>query len=183
MRKCFVVLASPIHDKSTVEEIASTYFKVLKNNIADLEYKGLITDSVKINKLKNYDIIIALVATGGSEQLIINTAFLKKPVILIAHSSMNSLPALLEAKPIVDRVNSKSWALFPLSSQDLEEKIGRIVNGIEKAISLKGLRLGLIGGISSWLVYSRVDPWLVKEKLGIEIIEVPLDEVYDAYNK
>ena len=183
MRKCFVVLASPIHDKSAVEEVASRYFKVLRNNIVDLEYKGLITDSARINELKNYDIIIALIATGGSEQLIIDTAFLKKPVLLIAHSSMNSLPALLEAKPIVDRVNSRSWVLFSLSPQDLEEKISRIVNGIEKAISLKDLKLGLVGGISSWLVYSRVDPWLVKERFGIEIIEVSLDEVYDAYNK
>lgn len=183
MRKCFVVLASPIHDKSAVEEVSSKYLRVLENNIVDLEYGGLITDPARINKLKNYDIIIALIATGGSEQLIIDTAFLKKPVVLIAHASMNSLPALLEAKPIVDRVNSRSWALFSLSPQDLGGKISRIVNGIEKAVSLKDLRLGLVGGISSWLVYSRVDPWLVKEKLGVEIIEVSLDEVYDAYNR
>lgn len=183
MRKCFVVLASPVHDRSAVEEVSSKYLRVLKNNIVDLEYGGLITDSTRINELKSYDVIIALVATGGSEQLIIDIASLKKPVVLIAHASMNSLPALLEAKPIVDNVNSRSWALFSLSPQDLEGKISRIVNGIEKAVSLKGLRLGLIGGISSWLVYSRVDPWLVKKRLGIEVIEVPLNEVYDAYNR
>ncbi len=185
MKKCFTALASPIHDKDIVNSIINELFlKLSKKN--KLVNKGLIThrDGV-LEGLSECDVIVALVVTGGSEELIIEASMLGKPVIFIAHSSMNSLPALMEAKPLAERINNKIWSIYldenrPNASL---EYLLRIMKGIEVASSLNNYNLGLIGGISSWLVYSRVDPIIVKQKLGINIIDVSLDEIYEKYNK
>ncbi len=185
MKKCFIALASPIHDKKAVKSIIERVLPVLLQNIT-LQDKGLVTDKELVRReLDECDIVVSLVVTGGSEELIIETGMTGKPVLFLAHPTMNSLPALLEAKPLVEEINGKSWFMY-VSEENIEElsaRISRIINGIELALAIKNLNLGLIGGISSWLVYSRVDPVTVKKKLGVDIVYVPLDEIYRLYAK
>lgn len=180
---CFAQLASPIHDKQLVSKIVDDYKNVLERKIK-IHDKGLITsvDVVK-TRLKSCDIVVALVVTGGSEQLIIETGIQEKPVMYIAHKSMNSLPALLEAKPIVDKINSKSWSIFALTPEEAVDKVSRVVNGVKAALTLRGKRLGLIGGISPWLVYSKVDPLAVKEKFGVVVEYIALNELIEEFKK
>ena len=47
---------------------------------------------------------------------------------------------------------------------------------------LIGMRLGVIGAPSDWLISSIASPVAVKQKLGIEIVNIAIDEVVDAYN-
>lgn len=42
---------------------------------------------------------------------------------------------------------------------------------------LKGCRLGVIGQPSDWLISSTVEPAIVKEHLGIELVDIPMDEL------
>ncbi len=186
MRRCFVSLASPIHDKVLVNNVIGRILSKINSGVElELVNKGLITDKQKISLLlAECDIIIGLVVTGGSEELIIETSALRKPTIFIAHPTMNSLPALLEAKPLAEELNSKVWSIY-LDVEKNPETISRLaktIRGIEVALSLYNYNLGLIGGISPWLVYSRIDPITAKKKLGINIVEVPLEEIYKTYN-
>lgn len=183
MKKCFIALASPIHNEKMVSDVIE---KILSNLLEDivLQDKGLITSKEVVPyRLNECDIIISLVVTGGSEELIIETGMIGKPVLFLAHPTMNSLPALIEAKPLAERVNDRIWSIY-VSDKSLHEEskhIAKIIKGIELALALKNLKLGLIGGISPWLVYSRTDPFLVKKKLGINIVNISLDEVYRLY--
>lgn len=40
----------------------------------------------------------------------------------------------------------------------------------------------MIGAPSDWLISSIASPVAVKQKLGIEIVNIAIDEVVDAYN-
>ena len=42
-------------------------------------------------------------------------------------------------------------------------------------------RLGVIGKPSDWLISSNVDYSLVKEKFGIELVNIPLKELIEEY--
>lgn len=180
---CFIQLASPIHDKQLVSKIIENYKNALEKKIK-INDKGLITSTDAVGtSLKNCDVVIALVVTGGSEQLIIEAGFQGKPIIYIAHKFLNSLPALLEAKPVVDSINSRSWFIFTTVPDKAVDKASRILKGIRAALTLRGRRLGLIGGISPWLVYSKVDPLVVKKKLGIIVEYITLNELIEEFKK
>ncbi len=186
MKRCFVSLASPIHDKVLVNNVIGEIFSKINSGVElEIVNKGLITNKQDISlQLADCGIIIGLIVTGGSEELIIETSALGKPTIFIAHPTMNSLPALLEAKPLAEELNNKVWSIY-LDVEKNPKTIGQLVKtirGIEAALSLYNYNLGLIGGISPWLVYSRVNPITVKKKLGINIVEVPLEEIYKVYN-
>ncbi len=185
MRRCFVSLASPIHDKVLVNNVIGRILSKINSGVKlGLVDKGLITDKQKISlQLTECDIIIGLVVTGGSEELIIEASALRKPTIFIAHPTMNSLPALLEAKPLAEELNNKVWSIYfdVEKTSKVMNRLAKIIRGIEVALSLYNYNLGLIGGISPWLVYSRIDPITAKKKLGINIVEVPLEEMYRVY--
>ncbi len=49
--------------------------------------------------------------------------------------------------------------------------------------SLVGLRIGVIGTPSSWLIASNVDYLLAKRRWGIEYLDIPLERIYDVYDR
>ena len=48
---------------------------------------------------------------------------------------------------------------------------------------LNGTRYGIIGQPSDWLISSAADPKAVKAKLGIDLIEVPIEELIEGVGK
>ncbi len=185
MKKCFVALASPVHDKEMVNEVVEKILSSLLENTV-LQDRGLITNKKLISyKLNECDIIVSLVVTGGSEELIIETSMIGKPVLFLAHPTMNSLPALIEAKPLAEKANDKIWSIYVSDKKihEVSKHITRIIKGVELALTIKNFNLGLIGGISSWLVYSKTDPIIVRKKLGINVVNISLDDVYRLYTK
>lgn len=49
--------------------------------------------------------------------------------------------------------------------------------------SLFGMRIGVIGTPSSWLIASNVDYLLAKRRWGVEYTDVSLDRIYEYYNQ
>ena len=48
---------------------------------------------------------------------------------------------------------------------------------------LQGLRLGVLGDPSDWLIASDADPDVIREELGIELVGIPMPAVQDAVAK
>ncbi len=181
VKTCFIQVASPIHDKSLVSKIIEKYDTWLSKQISYTNL-GLTTRKEELeDKLKDCDIILSLVVTGGSEQLIVRSAAIGKPIVYVAHPYMNSLPALLEAKPVAEELNSRVWAFLVKNGDDVK-RIAKTVKGIYAALAIKGKRIGVIGGISPWLVYSIVDEKSLLKKMGIELVNIDLEEVLREYN-
>ena len=124
-----------------------------------------------------------MVATGGVENLfkaLTETQDIASllPVTLIADGRNNSLAAALEIL---------TW----LEAQGAE---GRILHGTNDEIiaalremqgfaSLRGVRIGLFGKPSDWLIASDVDRDYLKEHFGIKTIDIDLQRVIEGIKR
>ena len=124
---------------------------------------------------------MVLVGSGGVEEMVkANIDQLPPYVVLIADGLKNSLAASLEIL---------SWMrLEGRHGRVLHGPTGFIMQGIEdyaaasEAVSrLHGKRVGVIGKPSGWLIASNVDYATMHERWGIEMVDVPLDEVVQGY--
>lgn len=109
------------------------------------------------------------ILTGGSEQLFLEAVkkgeiSLDQPIYLIASQQSNSLAASME---ILCWINQ-------------HQGIGQILTEApkpEQAETPVSDRIGLIGQPSDWLISSSFDRQTLRERLGIEIVEVPITEI------
>jgi len=113
---------------------------------------------------------IIIPATGGTERII--ESIIKstdKPIMLWALPYNNSLPSALEVYSVYKHRIKLIYS--PINYGVLNE-VGKFM-GICKLLN-SNLRLGVIGGVSEWILASnRQDA----RDLGIEIIDIELDEV------
>ena len=124
---------------------------------------------------------MVIVGSGGVEEMVkANIDQLPPYVVLIADGLKNSLAASLEIL---------SWMrLEGRQGRVLHGPTGFIMKGIDDyaqacdAVSrLQGKRVGVIGKPSGWLIASNVDYQVMRERWGIELVDVPLDEVVKGY--
>lgn len=109
------------------------------------------------------------ILTGGSEQLFLEAVkkgeiSLDQPIYLIASQQSNSLAASME---ILCWINQ-------------HQGIGQILTEAPKpehAETPVSDRIGLIGQPSDWLISSSFDRQTLRERLGIEIVEIPITEI------
>ena len=143
------------------------------------EYSGLLSRlknecqaEITINDDDMADMV--MIATGGVENQFKTLFQGNGPVTLIADGRNNSLAAALEIL---------TW----LESQGVE---GRILHGTNDEIfaslvetvcspSLRGLRIGLFGQPSDWLIASDVDRDYLLEHFGVEIHDIDLQRLID----
>ena len=118
---------------------------------------------------------VVMVATGGVENLFKTLFNGDGPVTLIADGRNNSLAASLEIL---------TW----LEGQGVE---GRILHGTNDEIittlvetvhapSLQGLRIGLFGQPSDWLIASDVDRDYLLEQFRVETLDIDLHRLIDG---
>ena len=124
---------------------------------------------------------MVLVGSGGVEEMVkANINRLPSYVVLIADGLKNSLAASLEILSWM-RQNNRHGRV-------LHGPTGFIMQGIDDyatahgAISrLQGKRVGVIGKPSGWLIASNVDYAAMRNRWGVEMVDVPLDEVVRGY--
>ena len=124
---------------------------------------------------------MVLVGSGGVEEMVkANIDRLPHYVVLIADGLKNSLAASLEILSWM-RQNDRHGRV-------LHGPVSFIMQGIDDyaaahdAISkLHGKRVGVIGKPSGWLIASGVEYATMRERWGVEMVDVPLDEVVEGY--
>lgn len=107
----------------------------------------------------------------------------KEPYILIATDANNSLPASLEIASFLKHKNLK-YKLFHAKAEDIADVLENGVKEInaknevlntDKKI-LNGVRYGVVGKPSDWLISSGVDYKDAKERFGVELVDVTFEE-------
>ena len=173
-----ITFASLLHKQSSIrsshESILSElekYFTVRFVNYED------------IDKLSNDDFKIIFIATGGVERLVIqHFESLPRPAVILADGMQNSLAAALEVSSWLRNRGMKSEILHgELTS--IIKRVHILYNNFQAQRSLFGVRIGVIGTPSSWLVASNVDYLLAKRRWGVEYIDIPLERVYKVYDR
>ena len=123
------------------------------------------------------------IQTGGSE------IFFKgcyedypEPYCLLVQGRRNSLAAALEIKSYLDSKGKRSL-LIAGDPKSMFEQIQNYARFFAAERALKGMKLGVIGTPSDWLIASNVDYEEAKKRLGIEIINIPMQEFLAFYDE
>ena len=131
--------------------------------------------------LQNVDYV--MVATGGVENLFkrifdretFRETSLQKTITLIADGRNNSLAASLEILTYLTE-NGKEGRILHGTNDEI---INDIVETRHSTSLLSGVRIGVFGQPSDWLIASGVDYEYIKERYGIETVFIDLQRLVD----
>ena len=168
-------LTSELHDEKAVGAVTKSFLTSLG---VEYELKG--------NDYGDYGshaLNLIYVRTGGTEGIFRRLlpelqAKSSRPFYLLTSGKSNSLAASMEILSYLRQFNI-SGEIIHGSSDYIAHRI-RLLEKVEKArLTLCGKRLGIIGIPSDWLISSDADKEKVKDVLGIELVDIPMQELLD----
>ncbi len=147
------------------------------------ELEALLGQSLPITKLEDLEqeeLPLVFIRSGGTEGLFQQVyEQLPEPYLLLTTGRQNSLAASLEILTFLQQQGKRAEVLHG-SPSAIAERLQQIAR-IEKAWKkLKGLRVGLIGRPSDWLIASDVAPEVAYERLGVHLIPIDMTELEQA---
>jgi L-fucose isomerase-like protein len=164
-----IVCASPLHEERKITRLK-------RDLLSEIETAGGFTVQ-EVTAPSGEGLIAVLILTGGVEKEVLKlVSQLPSPTLLIAHPGHNSLPACLEILARIRRDGGEGRILFG-SPQAIAADLGRELRVVSSWEDLRFSRIGLIGEPSDWLVASDVDRAFLKGRLGIELVEIGMDEL------
>lgn len=124
---------------------------------------------------------MVLVGSGGVEEMVKACIDRLPPyVVLIADGLKNSLAASLEILSWM-RIDRRQGRVLHGTTSFIMQGIDDYACAHDALAKLNGKRVGVIGKPSGWLIASNVDYQALSERWGIEMVDVPLDEVVMGY--
>jgi len=171
-------LTSGLHDEASVQTISDAF---LRSVLPDgFDFRG-----PDFSTFGAHTLDLIFVRTGGSEGLFKAAlpSLLEKGIrhfLLLTSGKSNSLAASLEILSYL-RANGLGGEVIHGSEAYTAGRIRALAEVSAARRKLRGMRLGVVGAPSDWLIASHADPAAVREKLGIEIVDVPMEEVLAAY--
>ncbi len=168
-------IVSSFHDDNQIEEALSEFNERL--------YKSLKEEDIElVEKHSLADLTISYIKSGGTEN-IFKESFEAQAINLLLTTDMhNSLPAGLEIHAYLTEKGYNAEILHG-DPELIAKRIKSFLLIILAKEAIKKEKLGVIGKPSDWLIASDVDYERIKETLGIELIDIPLDEFYRIWDE
>lgn len=128
---------------------------------------------------------VIYVRTGGTEGIfkqLLPTLQEKSsaPIYLLTSGKSNSLAASMEILSFL-RQHHIMGEIIHGSADYISKRLHMLAKLAEAKKALANCRLGIIGEPSNWLISSHADASLVKEKLGVELVDIPMEELLQAF--
>ena len=175
MRTAIYTLTSSLHDEQTVGTITHEFLEGLG---IPYEYKG-----ADYTDYGTHTPDLIYVRTGGTEGIfktllpdLRNKS--NRPIYLLTSGKSNSLAASMEILAFL-RQNGIEGEIIHGSNKYIAQRIHAIGQVEEARKRLKGCRLGIIGQPSDWLISSLVDSEMVRNRLGVELVNIPIEELLE----
>ena len=166
-------LTSELHDEQAVEVVTKEFLGGLG---IDYEMKG--SDYTDYG---THPLSLIYVRTGGTEGIF--KSLLPKlqqlsdaPFYLLTSGKSNSLAASMEILSFLKQIGIRGEIIHG-SNAYIRQRIEVLQKVGEARTQLKGCRLGVIGKPSDWLISSEADREEIHKKLGIELLDVPMNEL------
>ena len=172
-------LVSEVHDAAAIDESLKNFNADIQSRLNDKFSEITIEDIKK----QNPPFVLIYVKSGGVEGLFkklfehINLRF-----FLLTSDMHNSLPAAMEILSYINARGGRGEILHG-RADFIAARLGTILRAARLKNDLRGKRIGLIGKPSDWLIASSVDYESVKEKFGMDIIDIPMDEIIGGFKK
>ena len=169
-------LTSELHDEQAVGAVTREFLDSLT-----IEYDFRGSD---FSDFGSYPLCLIFVRTGGTEGIfrrLLPTLSLGKgeKLYLLSSGKSNSLAASMEILSYLQQ-NGRPGEILHGDPGYISRRIHMLSQVEEARRKLRRSRLGIIGAPSDWLISSHADKDRVREGLGIELIDIPMQELLDA---
>ena len=176
MNIAIYTLTSELHDEQAVNSVTKDFLGSLG---VDYEMKGSDYTDYGTHAL---DLIY--VRTGGSEGIFKRLLpqlcqQFNRPFYLLTSGKSNSLAASLEILSFL-RQQQIDGEVIHGSTEYVRQRITLLARVGEARQQLKGAKFGVIGEPSDWLISSSVNRQVIADRLGINIVDVPMSALMDA---
>ena len=172
-------LTSELHNEEAVNSVTKSFLDSLQT---EHSFKGS-----NYSDYGSHELNLIFVRTGGTESVFLRLLEsgqlpTDKPFYLLTSGKSNSLAASMEILSFL-RQKGLSGEIIHGSSSYIRKRIN-ILFTVSKAFKeLRGIKLGIIGKPSDWLISSTYDPASVADKLGVRLIDIPMDELLQTMKK
>ena len=173
MKISLYTLTSSLHDKLAVDAVSREFLTSIEN---ELGY-GFELRSDDFSSYGQRDLDVIFIRTGGSEGLFKQVfPTLSGNILLLTSGKSNSLAASLEILSFLNQ-NGRRGEVLHGSAEYIAGRIETLARVNRARKELRGQKLGIIGKPSDWLIASQPDKQAVKEKLGMELIDIDIREL------
>ncbi|MBO7321325.1 MAG: hypothetical protein J6U80_05270, partial [Bacteroidales bacterium] len=167
-------LASPLHDKLSTERAAFEFLGSIQNHCGS----ELVNCGSDFSTYGDGDLSLVYVMTGGTEGIFLEALpQIQGHVHILTSGKSNSLAASMEILSYLKQVG-RSGEIIHGSAEYVAarvELLARVERGRKRLAG--GLRLGVIGEPSDWLIASAPDEDVLQRKLGISLVRIPIAEL------
>lgn len=176
MKIAVYTLTSELHDERAVEAGTHEFLEGL-----GIEYVFRGSDYADYG---SHPLSLIYVRTGGTEGIFLRLlpTLLEKsrqPFYLLTSGKSNSLAASMEILSYLRQKGIQGEILHG-SNAYITGRIATLARVAEARQQLAGKKLGVIGRPSDWLISSGTDYGVVRERLGIELVDISMQELLDA---
>ena len=165
-------LTSGLHEEVMPDASEEIFIKEIAAAGADFDYCG-----EDFSQYGSHDAELIYVRTGGTENAF-KEVFprLAGPVRLLTSGASNSLAASMEILSFL-RQQGREGEILHGNAAYIAERIAALGRAARARRRLQGSRAGVVGRPSDWLIASDPDRAAVREKLGIELVDIPIEEL------
>ena len=165
-------LTSGLHEEVMPDASEESFIKEIAAAGADFDYCG-----EDFSPYGSHDAELIYVRTGGTENAF-KELFprLAGPVRLLTSGASNSLAASMEILSFL-RQQGREGEILHGNAPYIAERIAALGRAVRARRHLQGSRAGVVGRPSDWLIASDPDREAVREKLGIELVDIPIEEL------
>ena len=172
-------LTSELHDEKAVGAVTREFLGSL-----DVEYVFRGND---YSDYGSYGLSLIYVCTGGTEGIFKKLlpdlqAKSISPLYLLTSGRSNSLAASMEILSYL-RQNNMKGEIIHGSAVYITKRIKLLSQVKDARNTLLGSRLGIIGQPSDWLISSSVDERVVRQRFGVELVNIPMNELLDVISE
>ena len=168
-------LTSPLHDENSVNAASAEFIARIEAELgADMAFRG-----PDFTKYGTGALDVIYVRTGGTEGLFKEVyPRLQGPVLLLTSGKSNSLAASMEILSYLNQQGCKGEIIHGTPAY-IADRL-RLLSKVHEARQfLNGKNLGIIGQPSDWLISSEPDKAALKERLGLNLVDVPINELIE----
>ena len=174
-------ITSGLHDEASVSKLSDAFLAGVFPE-GNFQFKG-----ADFSDFGSHDLDLIYVRTGGAEGIFksLLPEMLARGIeryYLLTSGKSNSLAASLEILSYLRQQGLKGEVLHG-NPDYLQERVLALETVALARKKLQGTRIGVIGQPSDWLIASHADPMALMDKLGVKLVEVPMEELLQEIEK
>ena len=174
-------ITSGLHDEASVSSLSDAFLAGVFPD-GNYAFKG-----ADFSDFGTHELDLIYVRTGGAEGIFksLLPEMLARGIeryYLLTSGKSNSLAASLEILSYLRQQGLKGEVLHG-NDRYLQKRIHLLETVSLARQALWGTRIGVIGEPSDWLIASHADPMALMDRLGVKLVQVPMEELLQEIEK